>query len=96
MRATGKLSADGQSFTFTGTNQGRISKSPAVYVWGIDRSPNPPASPFQGRPNIKFDAVVVVSVDASLAPSAEVKDLASGATTPLPAARRPSRAGRSR
>jgi hypothetical protein len=84
VRATGELSADGSSFTFTGTNQGRISKSPAVYVWGIDRSPNPPASPFTNRPNIKFDAVVVVSVDATLTPTALVKDLDTGITTALP------------
>ena len=40
--------------------------------------------PFTGRPNIKFDAVVVVSLDASLTPSAFVQDLASGVKTPLP------------
>jgi hypothetical protein len=60
-------------------------RSPTVFVWGIDRSLNPPASPFANRPNIKFDAVVVVSLDANLSPTALVKDLARGTTTPLPA-----------
>jgi hypothetical protein len=85
VRATGKLTPDGAAFVFTGTNAGRISKAPAVYVWGIDRSPNPPPSPFEGRPGVTFDAVVIVSLDASLAPTAQVKDLASGATPPRPA-----------
>lgn len=84
-RATGKLSPDGSVFTFTGTNAGRITKSPAVYVWGIDRGPTPPPSPFAGRPGVTFDAVVIVGLDASLAPTAQVKDLVTGATTDLPA-----------
>jgi hypothetical protein len=83
VRATGKLSPDESTFTFTGTNQGRITRSPAVYVWGIDRSPTPPPSPFENRPNVQFDAVVVVSVDASHTPTAFVQDLASGVQTPL-------------
>jgi hypothetical protein len=84
VRATGTLSPNGSVFTFTGTNAGRISKAPAVYVWGIDRSPTPPPGPFEGRPGVTFDAVVIVSLDASLRPSAQVKDLVTGATTPLP------------
>ncbi len=84
-KATGELSPDGSAFTFTGTNAGRITRSPAVYVWGIDRSPNPPASPFTGRPGVTFDAVVVVSFDGSPTPTAQVKDLVTGATTDLPA-----------
>ena len=84
VRATGKLSPDGSTFTFSGTNQGRIARAPAVYVWGIDRSTSPPPSPFEGRPNIRFDAVVVVALDTSLTPTAFVQDLASGVKTPLP------------
>jgi hypothetical protein len=84
VRASGELSSNG-SFTFTGTNRGRITESPAVYVWGIDRSGNLPAGPFKNRPNIKFDAVVVVTVDASLTPSAKLVDVANGTTTSLPA-----------
>lgn len=83
VRASAELSPAG-NFTFTGTNQGRINRAPAVYVWGVDRSGNLPAGPFQGRPNIRFDAVVVVSVNASMTPTAVVMDLANGTTTPLP------------
>jgi hypothetical protein len=82
VKATAKLSSSG-NFVFTGTNKGAINKAPAVYVWGIDRSGNLPAGPFQGRPKIKFDAVVVVSLDSSLTPAAKVIDLTSGATTTL-------------
>jgi hypothetical protein len=83
-KASVELSADGSTFTFTGTNQARINRAPAVYVWGIDRSPNPPPSPFQGRPNVQFDAVVVVRLDSSLTPSAQVVDLSTGTSTALP------------
>ena len=84
MKASAELSPNGD-FTFTGTNEGRINKTPAVYVWGIDRNGNLPAGPFTGRPNIRFDAVVVVSLDSSLTPTASVTDLATGTTTNLPA-----------
>jgi hypothetical protein len=81
--ATGRLLPDG-SFQFSGTNQGRISSAPAVYVFGVDRSGNLPPGPFTERPGVRFDAVVVVSLDQSLHPSALVEDLASQATTVLP------------
>jgi hypothetical protein len=84
VKASAKLAANG-NFTFTGTNQGTINKAPAVYVWGIDRSGNLPAGPFEGRPNIKFDALVVVSLNSSLTPTARVVDLAAGTTTELAA-----------
>jgi hypothetical protein len=84
VKASGELSSDGSTFTFSGTNQGRITKVPAVYVWGIDRNGNLPAGPFTGRPNIKFDAVVVVKLDGSSTPTVTVMDLASGVSTSLP------------
>jgi hypothetical protein len=84
MKASGELSSNG-TFTFTGTNRGRITGSPAVYVWGIDRSGNLPAGPFENRPGIKFDAVVVVALGSSSTPSAKVVDIATGTTTDLPA-----------
>jgi hypothetical protein len=84
VKASGKLGRTG-NFTFTGTNQGRINQGPAVYVWGIDRSGNLAAGPFKNRPGIQFDAVVVVTLDASLAPTAKVIDLATGTTTNLAA-----------
>lgn len=84
VKASGELSSNGE-FTFTGTNRGRITMSPAVYVWGIDRNGNLPPGTFKNRPNIKFDAVVVVTLDSSLTPSAKVIDIANGTTTNLPA-----------
>ena len=83
VKASAKLAKNG-SFTFTGTNAGAIKKGPAVYVWGIDRSGHLSPGPFTGRPNIKFDAVVVVSLDSSLTATARVIDESSGVTTVLP------------
>src|SRR5262249_8913578 len=82
VKASGKLSSHG-IFTFTGTVKGKINQGPAVYVWGIDRSGKLSDGPFPGRPNIKFDALVIVSLDSSLPPTARVIDLASGAVTSL-------------
>jgi len=84
VRASARLSSGG-NFTFTGTNQGKITKAPAVYVWGIDRNGNLPSGPFTNRPNIKFDAVVVVTLNASHTPSADVMDLTNMTMTALPA-----------
>jgi hypothetical protein len=84
VKASAELGPKG-NFTFTGTNQGTINKAPAVYVWGIDRNGNLPAGPFTARPNIKFDALVVVSLNSSLKPTAKVTDLATGMTTDLSA-----------
>jgi hypothetical protein len=83
VKASGELSPNG-TFTFTGTVQGAINKAPAVYVWGIDRNGNLPAGPFTDRPNVKFDALVVVSLNSALKPTATVDDLASGTSTVLP------------
>jgi hypothetical protein len=83
VKASGKLARNG-TFTFTGTNQGRINQGPAVYVWGIDRSGNSSSGPFNGRPNITFDALVIVSFDSAMTPSAKVITFgANGATTTL-------------
>jgi hypothetical protein len=83
VKASGELSPNG-TFTFTGTLQGAINKAPAVYVWGIDRNGNLPAGPFTDRPNVKFDALVVVALNSALEPTATVDDLASGTSTVLP------------
>jgi hypothetical protein len=85
VKASAALSADGSMFTFTGTNAGRINKAPAVYVWGVDRNGNLPPGPFTGRPNVRFDALVVVSLDSSLTPTARVIDIANGTSTTLTA-----------
>jgi hypothetical protein len=84
VKASAELSADGSTFTFTGTNQAKINKAPAVYVWGVDRNGNLPPGPFTNRPNVRFDAVVVVALDASLTPVARVMDVANGTETNLP------------
>ena len=84
VKASGKL-IGGHTFVFTGTNQGRIKQGPATYVWGVNRSGNPLPGPFDGRPNIGFDAVIIVQLDNSLTPKAQILDLTSGATTDLPA-----------
>jgi hypothetical protein len=84
VKASAKFSPSG-TFTFTGTNAGVINQGPAVYVWGVDRSGNLGPGPFTGRPKIKFDAVVIVSLDTSLTPTARVLDLTNGASTDLPA-----------
>jgi hypothetical protein len=85
VKASGKFLRRTQAFVFTGTNQGPINQGPAVYVWGIDRNGNLPPGPFEGRPNVKFDALIVVRLDASLTPTAQVIDLATGSTTALDA-----------
>jgi hypothetical protein len=82
--ASGVLTKQG-NFVFTGTNKGRIDQAPAVYVWGIDRSGNLSSGPFTARPNVKFDAVVVVTLDQSLQPRAFVVDVTTEAMTNLPA-----------
>lgn len=84
VKASGTL-VSGHTFVFTGTNQGPITQGPATYVWGVDRSGNLPPGPFAGRPDVTFDAVIVVRLDSSLATTAQVMDLASGTTTTLPA-----------
>jgi hypothetical protein len=84
VKASARLLVNGD-FTFTGTNQGPIAEGPAVYVWGLDRNGNLPTGPFAGRPNIKFDALTIVQLDALLTPTAQVVDLVSGITTELPA-----------
>jgi hypothetical protein len=84
VRASAQLSADGSTFMFSGTNRGRITQGPADFVWGIDRNGNLGPGPFTGRPNIKFDALVDVSLDASRTVTAFVQDLTSGLTTALP------------
>jgi len=84
-RASVILSTSSNTFTFTGKLQGTINDSGDIYVWGIDRNGQLGPGPFQGRPNIKFDAVVVVTLNDSLTPTAQVIDLKSGTMTTLSA-----------
>jgi uncharacterized protein (TIGR03118 family) len=72
------------SFEFVGVNQGAIDPEvPATYVFGIDRSGKLPAGAFPGRPDIRFDALVVVTLTPGKAPSAIVTDLATNKSTSL-------------
>jgi uncharacterized protein (TIGR03118 family) len=82
--AAGALLPNG-SFEFVGVNQGAIDpKVAATYVFGIDRSGKLPTGPFANRPDIRFDALVEVSVNPGAATTATVTDLANHRTTSLP------------
>jgi hypothetical protein len=72
-------------FEFVGVNQGAIDpKVQATYVFGIDRNGKLPVGPFPDRPDIRFDAVVVVTLTPGKAPTASVTDLTTQKTTNLP------------
>ncbi len=82
--AAGELLPNG-SFEFVGVNQGTIDpKVQATYVFGVDRNGKLPTGPFPGRPDIRFDALVVVTLKPGQAPTASVLDLANHKTTDLP------------
>ena len=84
-RGGGRRAAPERDFEFVGVNQGAIDpKVPATYVFGIDRSGKLPAGPFPDRPDIRFDAVVVVTLTPGQAPTASVTDLTTSKTTSLP------------
>lgn len=55
-----------------------------TYVFGIDRSGKLPPGPFPGRPDIRFDAVVVVTLTLGTAPTASVTDVTTNKSTSLP------------
>lgn len=81
----GELLPNG-SFDFIGVNQGRIDPNTrATFVFGVDRNGKLSPGPFPGRPDIRFDVVIVVKLAPGLTPSASVVDLANHTTTPLPA-----------
>jgi uncharacterized protein (TIGR03118 family) len=82
--AAGELKPDG-SFEFIGVNQGALDpKVAATYVFGIDRNGKLPTGPFNKRPDIRFDALIEVSVKPGQATTASVIDLAKHTTTSLP------------
>jgi uncharacterized protein (TIGR03118 family) len=81
--AAGERLPDGD-FEFVGANQGAIDpKVRATYVFGIDRNGKLSPGPFLGRPDIRFDAVVVVTLTPGQSPTASVTDLTTGKTTNL-------------
>lgn len=72
------------SFLFAGANQGVINPTVrATYVFGIDRSGKLPTGPFPGRPNIRFDATVVIKIVPGQKPTVTVNDLAKKTSTTL-------------
>ena len=82
--AAGEQQPNG-NFEFIGVNQGAIDpKVQATYVFGIDRSGKLPAGAFPGRPDIRFDAVVVVTLTPGQPPAATLTDLTTQKTTSLP------------
>jgi hypothetical protein len=81
--ASGQLLRDG-SFLFRGINKGAINPNVrATYVFGVDRSGDLPTGPFPGRPNIRFDATVVIKIVPGQAPTVTVTDLAKKISTTL-------------
>lgn len=80
----------GNRLVLTGSVAGTIVKRPrsftqqASYVFGIDRGSPQAIAPFEGRPGVMFDAVVVAKVEMA-GVSASVVDLTTGSTTPLSA-----------
>jgi hypothetical protein len=81
VKATGQLRRDG-SFSFVGVNQGAIDPNvPATYVFGVDRSGHLPTGPFPGRPDIQFDATVVVKIVPGQATTVTVNDMANKTST---------------
>ena len=73
------------SFQFVGVNEGPVDpKVAATYVFGIDRNGKLPTGPFDRRPDIRFDALIVVSLKPGQATTASVIDLAHHTTTSLP------------
>ncbi len=82
--AAGELLPNG-NFQFIGVNEGAIDpKVAATYVFGIDRNGKLPTGPFDNRPDIRFDALIEVSVVPGQATTASVIDLANHTTTSLP------------
>jgi hypothetical protein len=83
VKATGKLLRDG-NFQFVGVNRGAIDPNVrATYVFGVDRNGGLPTGPFPDRPNIQFDATVVIKIVPGQATTVTVNDLATKTSTPV-------------
>jgi hypothetical protein len=81
VKATGTLQRNG-SFKFLGVNQGAIDPNVrATYVFGVDRSGHLPTGPFPGRPDIQFDATVVIKIVPGKATTVTVMDMANKMNT---------------
>ena len=79
--ASGQLLRNG-NFHFAGLNLGVIKPSvTATYVFGVDRSGKLPTGPFPGRPDIRFDALVVIKLVPGQAPTVTVMDKVTNTNT---------------
>jgi hypothetical protein len=79
--ATGELLRGG-NFRFLAQNRGVIDPNVrATYVFGVDRSGKLPTGPFPGRPNIRFDATVVIKIVPGQSPTVTVTDMAKKTST---------------
>ena len=79
--ATGTRLRNG-SFHFQGVTHGAINPNVrATYVFGVDRNGHLPTGPFPGRPNIRFDATIVIKIVPGTSPTVTVADLANKTTT---------------
>jgi hypothetical protein len=82
--ASGQLLRNG-NFHFAGFNLGVINPSVrATYVFGVDRSGKLPTGPFPGRPDIRFDALVVIKLVPGQAPTVTVMDKVTNKNTIVP------------
>jgi hypothetical protein len=84
--AAGARLFPGGMIVLSGATHGEfVAGPPATYVFGIDRNGHLPPGPFPGRPNIRFDALVVVTLKSPPAPpTATVMDLKTGKNKALP------------
>jgi hypothetical protein len=81
VKATGTLLRDG-SFHFVGVTQGVNDPNVrATYVFGVDRNGHLPTGPFPGRPNIQFDATIVIKIVPGQSPTVTVTDLTNKTST---------------
>lgn len=84
--AAGARLFPGGTIVLSGATHGEfVAGPPAIYVFGIDRNGHLPPGPFPGRPNIRFDALVVVTLKSPPAPpTTTVMDLQTGKSKSLP------------
>jgi len=73
VQAGGEFDARHQTLVLTGTMQAKINTKPAnesqesYYVFGLNRG-GQAVAPFFMRPGVRFDSVVVVSVESEVSP----------------------------
>lgn len=89
VRAKVELDEDRGMLVFEGEMQGKINTTPAdasqnsLYVFGVNRGSPKVIAPFALRPGVKFDSVVVVSINNATGLSATVVDVTTGKRTSL-------------